>query len=588
MAFASSSLVANWSEGVQPPAPHTPVLIASLLVTLLMGGWTLLRHWTPMRRLQALGGDWGRALVPRLFAFFTFLAGAILLFSGATPARSGRLGWLNDLLPVPIIEVSAYFSSIAGIGLIILSRGLQRRLDAAYHLTVWLLVGGVVFELASALDVEQAVVLTVMLIGLLVNRRYFDRRASVFDEPFSWRWFVSVGVVFAGTIALAIWGYGKDALSTQMFWQFATNAQAPRAIRALTLAAIAGMAFGVARLLRPARARVAGPSAADLDAISPIVRLSPRAATNLVYLGDKSLMLNGAKSAFIMYSIAGRSWVSLGDPVGDPSASIALIEAFMREADQHGGWPVFYRAGPELLYLYLDYGFTAVKLGEFARVPLGDFSLEGPHRRNLRRVWRKMKDDGCTVDVLAPDQVTPLLGKLRGVSNEWLAAKRAREKRFSLGRFDDSFVMRFPTAVVRQNDRIIAFGTGWPAGQKAEIEIDLMRHTNDAPSGIMRYLIIEFMFWAKAQGFQAFNLGMAPLSGLRPSTFQPLWVQLSAAVRELGEPFYNFRGIREFKEWFYPEWEPSYLVSPGGRRRPIIAANIASLVSGGMTGILTR
>ena len=44
----------------------------------------------------------------------------------------------------------------------------------------------------------------------------------------------------------------------------------------------------------------------------------------------------------------------------------------------------------------------------------------------------------------------------------------------------------------------------------------------------------------------------------------------------------------EFKNWFDPEWEPTYLVSPGGTRRPIVLANIASLVSGGLGGAFRR
>jgi len=44
------------------------------------------------------------------------------------------------------------------------------------------------------------------------------------------------------------------------------------------------------------------------------------------------------------------------------------------------------------------------------------------------------------------------------------------------------------------------------------------------------------------------------------------------------------KGLREFKEWFYPTWEPTYLVSSGGTKRPLILANIASLISGSLTG----
>jgi len=109
----------------------------------------------------------------------------------------GRLGWLNDVLPLPVIEVSAYFASIAGVGLIILARGLQRRLDAAYHATVWLLAGGIVFALASNLDIEQAIDRSIMLVILVPSKRFFYRKSSIFEERFTTGWIAAIAVVLA-------------------------------------------------------------------------------------------------------------------------------------------------------------------------------------------------------------------------------------------------------------------------------------------------------------------------------------------------------------------------------------------------------
>jgi phosphatidylglycerol lysyltransferase len=104
----------------------------------------------------------------------------------------------------------------------------------------------------------------------------------------------------------------------------------------------------------------------------------------------------------------------------------------------------------------------------------------------------------------------------------------------------------------------------------------------------MRYLLVEMMLWGKGEGYRWFNLGMAPLSGLSSHTGAPVWNQLSVAVRGAGERFYNFQGIREFKQWFYPEWSPRFLVSAGGTARPLVLANIASLIAGGLDGIVQK
>jgi phosphatidylglycerol lysyltransferase len=539
-----------------------------------------------VRLLRASGSVTG-ALVPRALTLSTFVGGVILLFSGATPAHTGRMGWVADALPLPIIEISAYFVSILGVALILLARGLQRRLDAAYHLTLWVLAAGVVFALTSALDVEQAVLLAIMFVALQRCHRFFYRRSSLFDERFTRGWYIAIAGVLAATAALAWMGYGHDIVSTRAFWQYEEMAQAPRAARALSLAFITLLTLSLARLLRPARVHAAD-HAIDLLAVDAIVRESPRANAHLAYLGDKDIVFDETRTAFLMVGTAGASRVVMGDPVGPIAAATRLVDTFMHDCDRNGSWPVFYRVGPQLLYLYLDYELSIVKLGEVAHVPLANFSLEDPGRRTLRQVHRKLVKSGCTFEVLAPEQVAAVIPELRVVSGEWLAHRRSREKSFSLGHFDEEFITRGRVGVVRTGGRLVAFGTVWLSGRKAEVEIDLMRYSNDAPPSVMRYLVTEFMLWARGQGFSDFNLGMVPLSGIRTGTVAPLWNQIAEAVRVGGERYYNFRGLRAFKEWFHPDWEPSYLVSPGGIKRPVIVASIASLISGGPAGLVRK
>ena len=414
-----------------------PVIVLAVAV---LAAVVLARYSPAAARLVRAGGDLTSAILPRALAFSTFLAGVILLFSGATPPKSGRIGWLVDVLPLPIVEISAYFVSILGVALILLARGLQRRLDAAYHLTLWVLAGGVVFALTSALDVEQATLLAFMFAALLRCHRFFYRKSSLFEERFTRGWFVAIGGVLAATGVLAYQGYGHAIVSTRVFWQYDDLAQAPRAARALSLAIVTLLALSLGRLLRPARLLLAR-ATFDVQEVQAIVDASPRANAHLAFLGDKDIIFDDTRSTFLMTGTAGASRVVLGDPVGPLAQASSLVNAFIRECERTGSWPVFYRVGPQLLYLYLDYGLSVVKLGEVARVPLSTFSLEGATRRNLRRVYRKLVDAGCTFEVVQPEQVAALMPTLRAVSTDWLAQKRSREKSFSLGRFDDQDAM---------------------------------------------------------------------------------------------------------------------------------------------------
>ncbi len=548
----------------------------------------LFQHTAPIQRLRRLGGDWTAAVVPRFLAIITFLAGALLLFSGATPAVAGRLQWLSAWIPLPVVELSHFIDNLAGVMLLILARGVERRLDAAYHLTIGLLVAGIFLSLLRALDIEQALVLALMLVTFVPSRKYFYRKSSLIEERFSASWIAAILLVTLGSIALGLVSYANLHVSTDTFFRFATHAEAARFLRASAGVLAALIVFAVLRLLRTARTPIPRPTQDDINDARAIAANYPQAAAQLAFLGDKSFLFNERRTGFVMYGVHGRSWVSLGDPIATPGEAAELIRSFIHLADQNSGWAVFYKVAPTLLYLYLDHGLNVVKLGEEARVSLADFSLEGSNRRNLRRVWRKMVDDGYTFEMVQPNGIPPILPQLRAVSDEWIDQKQAREKSFSLGAFDEDYVSRYPIAVARKDGRIIAFSNAWISGQKAEVEADLMRYTADAPAGIMRFVLIEMMLWARNEGFVSFNLGMASLSGLSAHRGAPIWNQLAVAIRGYGERFYNFQGIREFKQWFYPEWEPLFLASPGGAARPLIIANIASLISGDLQGIVKK
>jgi phosphatidylglycerol lysyltransferase len=104
----------------------------------------------------------------------------------------------------------------------------------------------------------------------------------------------------------------------------------------------------------------------------------------------------------------------------------------------------------------------------------------------------------------------------------------------------------------------------------------------------MEYLFVSLMLWGEEQGYRWLSLGMAPLAGLENRPFAPLWNRIGAMIFRHGEEFYNFEGLRQYKAKFDPVWEPRYLVSPGGAALPRILLNIATLISGGLTGILTK
>nr|WP_240756103.1 phosphatidylglycerol lysyltransferase domain-containing protein [Pandoraea sp. XY-2] len=104
----------------------------------------------------------------------------------------------------------------------------------------------------------------------------------------------------------------------------------------------------------------------------------------------------------------------------------------------------------------------------------------------------------------------------------------------------------------------------------------------------MDFLFAKLMLHFKSQGYQRFGLGMAPMSGMETHQLAPRWHRFGRMMFAHGARFYNFRGLRSFKDKFDPQWEARYLMTPGGIAPMLTLADVASLVGGGWKGIMTK
>jgi phosphatidylglycerol lysyltransferase len=563
-------------------------LLPLMIAAAMLGAYELAAARAKVRGLITLMGQGVSAIAPGVISLSIFAAGALLLFSGATPEIPARMVWIRETIPLPFLELSHFLGSLVGVALLLLAWGIQRRLDAAYPLMLLLLGAGIVLSLMKGFDYEEALILAFILLAILPSKGLFYRRASFLSHTFSARWISSVIAVLAGSIWLGLFSYRHVEYSQDLWWQFTLEGDAPRFLRATVGVIMLAIIVGAVRLLRPAPPEAAPQGSEDGQRVRSIVSSSRDTAANLALLGDKQLLFSESGRSFIMYGIEGRSWISMGDPVGPEEEWKDLAWRFRELCDRHDGWPVFYEVGKETLYLYIELGLTPIQIGEEACVQLASFSLEGKGRKDLRYAHMRALREGAAFSIVPAADMPPLLPELRTISDSWLAAKNTREKRFSLGHFNEAYLREFPLALVRKDGHIIAFSNIWQGADKAELSIDLMRQVPGAPHGIMEFLFAELLLWGKEQGYQRFNLGMAPLAGLEDRALAPLWNRIGAEIFRHGEHFYNFRGLRQFKEHFNPEWEPKYLVLPRGFRLPLVLMNLASLISGGFMGAMKK
>jgi phosphatidylglycerol lysyltransferase len=557
------------------------------IALVLLGAHEVWIHRAPVVRLGRVVRAFLTAVTPQAIAIAVFLGGAVLLFSGATPGLNYRLTLLRKVVPLSVLELSHLLGSVVGVGLLIIAHGLYRRLHTAWWITIWLLCAGILASLLKGFDYEEATILTVVVIMLVSARSRFRRRAPLLEQHFSAAWIIAFALVLLLAGWLVLFAYRHLPYENELWWQFAFQASAPRSLRASLLAVMIGAIYGLWRVLRPAPPRFSAPKSADLECVASLIEKGQDTTANLALLADKNLMFNKDRTACIMFQTSGNSWVAMGDPIGPPHLGEDLAWEFLEHCDGMAVSPVFYQVTPERLPLYVDLGLNLSKLGEEARVPLESFSLEGPARADLRQAHRRAGRDGATFEMVARTSVPAILADLRAVSDAWLDAKNATEKRFSLGFFDERYISHFDVGVVRHQGAVVAFANLWRGGS-TELSVDLMRYNEAAPKGVVDYMLIECLLWGRAQGFRWFNLGMAPLSGLEEHALAPTWHKLGRIVQRYGETFYNFEGLRKFKEKFNPVWRPRYLAAPDGLAMAGALLDVTALISGGVRNVLRK
>ena len=554
------------------------------LVPLALAALLLVRHerrrWSGPAEIAAEGAAAVfRAAAPPVLAASVFVGGGVLLLSGALPAVPGRLHLLRDLVPLPFVEGSQIVASLVGTALVLIAPALYRRLDAGFLLARSLLIAGIVFSLAKGFDWEEALVLGAIAIPLQIARPLFDRRTALTAAIGTPAALAAAAVAVGAAVWLGLFSYKHVPYSDELWWKFAWKSDAPRFLRASLAAAVTLIVVAGWRLLGHPGARD-GVEEPPGDPAAGLAR-STRTDALLSLTGDKRLLWSPDGESFVMYQVQGSSWIAMADPVGDPAAAADLLWRLREKAHRAQGRLMLYQISVETVPIAIDLGLQLVKYGEEARVGLAHFSLDGPAMKGLRGSHRRAIREGAGFAVLPAVDVPALIPELRAVSDEWLAAKGAGEKAFSVGRFDPEYLARFPVAVVRWQNRIVAFANLWATEDRNELSVDLMRHVVAMPNGTMDFLFTELMLWGRAEGYRWFSLGLAPLSGLAARPLAPMWSRAGAALYSHGEGLYGFEGLRAYKEKFRPVWEPRWIAGPQGLGMARALVDLQTLVGGG-------
>jgi phosphatidylglycerol lysyltransferase len=335
--------------------------------------------------------------------------------------------------------------------------------------------------------------------------------------------------------------------------------------------------------------------ASELSLLTQLAQDSADPRAYLVSQQDKYVLAD-SKRNFLMYAKTSEYTIALrgvfGTPQMRPEQQHALLQQFFHDVRVGHHYPIFYQADADTLKAVNAVApkpYRAYKLGEEAIIDLAQFALTAPEFSGLRQSIRKAEKSGLVFE-FCPHADATLIAKCQAISDVWLQRRRAKEKRFSLGRFHGAALLNAPLALIWQGDQLLAFANVLRGADQQLFSVDLMRHVDNVPRGTMDLLFARLLDWGKTQGYIEFSFGMCPLKDVRADAHAHAggWVSIARHVSRHGERFYNFRGVRQFKEKWQPQWRPRYLLVPARRHALPALLACAIEIAGGVRPLLGR
>jgi len=532
-------------------------------------------------------------MVVNLVAVLALLSGILNLVSVARPFPSMRVARIEDLMPVGTVHLSRFVTMLAGVALVVVSVNIRKRKRRAYNTVLVMLLLSCVFHVAKGLDYREALVSFLSLVALIPAGKYFTVRSG---RPGVWRTLAEVGGVAAvcalyGT--LGFWFFDRREFGvvfsipgsiqrTMEFMLFLDDPTiVPRThlarwfIQSLEVLSISIIIYAAIKLYRPVLYRLRD-APRDRQIAQDILRAHGRTALDYFSVWpDKSIFLTRAHDSYIAYRVSGNFAVVLGGPIGPRERIAGAVGEFASFCAQSDWSPAFHQATPEFWPVYQSMGYRRLKLGDEAIVDLTTFTLEGRAQKELRHAVRRLERDGYHLEYVDPPASDEVVEQMKEISDDWLAHRGHRERRFTLGRFEAQYVRDSKLLVCTDpGGRPVAFMNIIPSYRAGEATIDMMRQRADAPNGVIDFMFVRLFTDSKGQGCTRFSLGLTPMSGFQPDEVAGMEEKIVHYFFSRMNFWFNYQGLRRYKAKFATIWEPRYLVYQNPADLPRIALAI--------------
>ncbi len=510
---------------------------------------------------------------PAMLLALSAVASLAYLFSFLRPATE----FMDSFLPVDPADANPAVAVLSAIGLAALTIGLLRGKSVAWWLAIATLSVSLIGQ-ARALSHP----LVVIVIGGLLAVLLADRRRYVVESAPGWRR-ITVGLVIVGGLVVG--------LETSLI--VATTGDWPHPLAAFSdVTAAIGNAFGMSDttanrvlsqtsrdallgfLLLASRLPIVLAAVGILSRVAeppadPTTRTRARAIADKYGCGallpfqlgeDKLVFSPPDADGLVVYGMAGRTVVVLGDLIGSPEASPQVFDQFLSHCRRLDRLPVVYQASSAGRAAFVGAGFRTFKVGEEAIVDLTTFDTTGNRRANLRHTITRCRKDGVTFRWFEhgiPAEESALLDQLEAIDNTWRKTA-GPEMGFTISHFYRASMAWQPVSVaIGQLGTALGFTTYRRTGVDGGWVLDLMRRDPSGPPGVVEACIAEAAIAMRAAGARTLSLGLAPLAGL-DDVNGPWEERLLANGGRMVRRWYDVNGLARFKNKFDPYWIPRY------------------------------
>jgi len=462
--------------------------------------------------------------------------------SALTPSLANRIDLIQGLLPPGLPEVARWIALAFGLALVWLAGSLSRGKRRAWQLAIVLVAGVAVAHLVKGLDAEEAGMSLALLVALIASRKHFDVPGDPDTRP------LVLNVVALGSL-----------LGVLVLYELHNRLVPEDLINVLT-ATVTLLTFRALYLWLRAWRKHDSTTARDRAHARALVE--EHGCDTLSYFAlrrDKSYFFSPSRRSFLAYGVVGGSALVSGDPVGDTAEFGALLQSFRSDARGRGWRVAILNASGELLPLYRAVGFHALKVGQEAVVRPADFSLEGRPIRKVRQSVSRLRRAGYTASIVGEADLTPSLrGELRRVSEEWRGSWP--ERGFSMA-MDELFGDAGTLFVIARDEKgqVGGFIHLVPSPGSGGYSLSAMRRLRATPNGLMEFLVVEALAWARVNEASEVSLNFCVFADLLRAGDRSLSGRFARQGLQSLDRVFQLERLLSFTGKFFPEWRPRFL-----------------------------